>query len=165
MIYSLILTCFSLLACLLFITLIIATLRSSPAPGNYLPIALFSVLAIFTFGYALELQCFPIPITLQIISIEHLGISLAPVFVLLIILRFWGVPYQTIRPFLPFLYAIPIITLLIVWTDLVIPWMYQEAWMNTSSILPGFEMVPGVWWYIKIIWNIILLFVCLIILG
>lgn len=165
MIYSLILTCFSLLACLLFVTLIIVTQRSSRGPGNHVAVALFAVLALYTFGYALELQCFPITVTLQIISIEHIGISLAPVFVLLLIFRFWGVSSHTIKQFLPFLCVIPIITLLIVWTDLIIPWMYQDAWMNSSSILPGFEMVPGVWWYVKTIWNVILLSVSLIVLG
>ena len=157
------LTVLSLLAGLLSVVLIFFTIRSGKKL-NYAAIALFTVLSIYSFGYALELQCFPINTTLRIISVEYIGISLAPVLLFLLIIRYWGFPADAISPYIPLLFIIPVITLLIGFSNQAIPWLYSKAWMSNSPILPGFEMVPGIWWYVVIAWNAILLTVCCIIL-
>ena len=163
--YSLIFTSLSLLAGLLLVTLVIRTLKSSKGSEKYITLSLFTALSLYSFGYALELQSFPLSVTLRIIGIEYIGITLAPVFLLMFIFRYHGALPYTLKSFIPFLFFIPCITLGIVWSSFIIPWLYQEAWMNTTSIIPGFEMVPGIWWYVITVWNATLLVICLIILG
>ena len=157
------LTILSILGGLLSIVLVFLTIRLG-GKRNYAAIALFTVLSIYSFGYALELQCFTIDTALRIISFEYIGISLAPVILFLLIISYWGFPADAIRPYVPLLFTVPVITLLIGFSNQAIPWLYSNAWMSTSPVLTGFEMVPGIWWYVINAWNAILLTVCCIIL-
>lgn len=163
--YSLAFTLLSLIAGFLSLTLVMGTLKASKGSDNNVAILLFSSLSFYCFGYALELQNFALPITLQIIGIEYIGITLSPVLLLLFIFRYQGIRKETIHTFFPFLFLIPVVTLIIVWTPLIIPWLYEKAWMNTSSLVPGFSMSPGIWWYVITIWNFCLLIIGLIFLG
>ena len=163
--YSQFFSLLSLFAGLLSVILLIFSLKSSEGLGKKLGISLFSALSLYSFGYTLELQSFSLPVTLRIIGIEYIGITVAPVIVLLLVFRYNGVNFLTIRKFVPVLLVIPAITLVIVWTDLIIPWLYLEAWMNTGAIVPGFERIPGLWWFVITGWNICLLLICLVILG
>lgn len=160
--YTVLFTGLSILAGMLLLSLFIGTLRTSK--DNYIALSLFAALAVYCFGYALELQCFPLPITLHIIGIEYIGIAIAPSAVFILVIRYLGVQTETIKKFIPSLLIIPFSSLVVIWTPLIIPWFYEQAWMNTSSIFPGFEMIPGVWWYVISIWNVLLLTSSLIIL-
>lgn len=160
--YTVLFTGLSLLAGMLLLSLFIGTLRTSK--NNVIALTLFASLAVYCFGYALELQCFPLPVTLQIIRMEYIGIAIAPVAVFILVLRYLGLHTQIIKRLIPFLLIIPLFSQIVIWTPLIIPWFYEQAWMNTTSILPGFEMIPGVWWYIISIWNVILLTISLIVL-
>ena len=153
--YSIVFTGLSLFTGMLILSLLVGTLRGSR--DNYTAISLFSSLALYCFGYALELQCFPLPVTLQIIGIEYIGIVLAPVSVFILVVKYIGTSTRTIRRMLPSLLMIPVITLAIIWSPFIIPWFYEQAWMNTTSILPGFEMKPGIWWFVISFWNVSLL--------
>jgi len=153
--YSIVFTGLSLFTGMLILSLLIGTLRESR--DNYTAISLFSSLALYCFGYALELQCFPLPVTLQIIGIEYIGIVLAPVSVFILVVKYIGTSTRTIRRMLPSLLMVPVITLVIIWSSFIIPWFYEQAWMNTTSILPGFEMKPGIWWFVISLWNALLL--------
>ncbi len=153
--YSIIFTGLSLFTGVLLLSLLIGTFRISK--NNYIAISLFSSLAVYCFGYALELQSFPLPVTLQIIGIEYIGIVFAPVSVFLLVIRYIGVSTRTIRRLLPSLLMIPVFTLALIWSPFIIPWFYEQAWMNTTSILPGFEMKPGIWWFVISIWNALVL--------
>jgi len=161
--YSLIFTGLSIFAGMLLLTFIIGILRISK--DNYIALTLFSSLALYCFGYAFELQSFPLQITLQIIGVEYIGIALAPVSVFILVLRYSGVQSQTIKRVLPSLLLIPILSLILIWTPFIIPWFYEQAWMNTNSVLPGFEMKPGIWWFVISTWNASLLSACLVILA
>lgn len=162
--YTVLFTGISLLAGILSIFLIVGTLRSPKGPLNHIAIALFSLLCLYCLGYAIELQGYPLDTTLRIISIEYICISLAPVLLLAFLLTLQGTSSATIRTFIPYLLIIPGITLIIAWTELITPLLYLQAWMDTSSAVPGFSMIPGVWWYVITIWNTCLLLAGLLIL-
>jgi len=165
MTYSLIFTLLALFACFILVVLVIGSIRSSAGSGKYIILALFLSLFVYCFGYALELQNFPLDVTLRIIAFEYIGITMAPVLLLIFILGFYRSGGDNFWAFIPYLLIIPGITLIIVWSDLIIPWLYQDIWLNNSQILPGFAMVPGYWWYVITIWNSCLMITSLTILG
>lgn len=162
--YPLLFTGASLLAGFLSIALLIGTLRSSYTRYRFVACPLFASLSFYCFGYALELQDYPIEITLRIIGIEYIGITLSPVFLLVFILYLYGAEFEQLRRYFLYLLIIPVVTLAIVWTDLVIPVLYRDAWMDQKSAFHGFAMEPGIWWYVITIWNIGILIFCLILL-
>lgn len=162
--YTVLFTGISLFAGILSVFLIVGTLRSEKGPLRHIAIFLFSLLCLYCVGYAIELQGYPLDITLRIISIEYICISLAPVLLLAFLLTFQGTSSATIRTLIPYLLIIPGITLIIAWTELITPLLYLQAWMDTSSAVPGFSMIPGVWWYVITIWNASLLLAGLLIL-
>lgn len=157
-----VLTILAIIAGLLLLLLIILTVKSGKKNNTLL--FLFFVLTIYLFGYAVELQGYPINITLKIIAIEYIGIALAPSLLLLVILDYWGISTEKIKVYQALLFIIPFITILIAFSDRIIPWLYSSAWMANSSGINGFAMIPGIWWYIYCTWNAAMLLICSLIL-
>ncbi len=155
--FVMILTCCTLTASLITLILALITYRSAPkGERNYGFIALFIVLTFYTAGYAAELQGFPLEITLHIVAIEYIGIALAPTILVREILKYQGTSMEEVKPYLVFLFIIPAIILTISWSDLIIPLLYQNGWMTTTGGLTWFEKVPGIAWYLMIVWNILM---------
>ncbi|WP_338032578.1 histidine kinase N-terminal 7TM domain-containing protein [Clostridium manihotivorum] len=116
---------------------------------KYAAIALIPV-AIYSFGYAFEILCTSIEAVKFWIKVEYLGVSFLPVAWLLFAINFNGYRgrFKDRRLFL--LYVIPIIILVLNYTNDFHHLFYKSLSMNTSGIFPMVEIVQGPWYWVNI---------------
>ena len=129
----------------------------------YVSISLLPV-SIYEFGYAFEILCTSIEKVKFWIKVEYLGIAFLPVVWLMFALNFTGYKESVKKKTLVLLYIIPIITLVMNYTNDFHHLFYKELYMNYDGIFPIVEIIKGPWYWVNIAYTYTLMLIGLIIL-
>ncbi|MBN9296858.1 MAG: PAS domain-containing protein [Filimonas sp.] len=122
------------------------------------------VLSIWALGYGIELACTTLEQMLLCINVEYIGVALLPVCWIMFIIRFTG-NEKWLKPVTLFLlFAIPLITLFLVFTKEYNHLHYRAYSLDTSGPFPLLSITPGIWYrihtfyfYTMLVWGIVLL--------
>ena len=114
-------------------------------------------IGIWALSYGFELSSTSLEQMLFWINIEYLGIAFMPVFWLLFILKFTGrEKWLNTRSFI-WIIIIPLITLLMVWTNNFHHLHYKSVSVDTSAAFPLLSIETGPWYFVHTLYFYILL--------
>lgn len=129
----------------------------------YISMSLLPV-AIYAFGYAFEILCTNIEGAKFWIKVEYLGIPFLTVVWLMFALNFTGYKERFKKSTLALLYIIPVITLILNYTNDFHHLFYKKLYMNYDGIFPIVEIIEGPWYWVNIAYEYALMFIGLTIL-
>jgi diguanylate cyclase (GGDEF)-like protein len=124
--------------------------------------SLFPV-SIYSFGYAFEILCTSLEGIKFWIKVEYLGISFLPVAWLMFALNFNGYKDKVKNNKLVLLYIVPVITLILNYTNDFHHLFYKKLYMNSNGVFPIVEMVKGPGYWLNIAYTYALMIIGLII--
>ncbi|MCV4230664.1 diguanylate cyclase [Virgibacillus sp. LDC1] len=114
------------------------------------PFFVFSMLAsIYTFGAALELSSNSLHEIQFWIKFEYLGMPFLPPLNLLIILSYLGMERYLRRPLLIGMFAIPVVTMLLVMTNEMHHLYYRDIGLHSGISSLKVDVVAGPWYIIQ----------------
>lgn len=120
--------------------------------------------AIWALSYGLELSSTSLEQMLFWIDVEYLGIAFLPVCWLLFLLKFTGKDKWMNSTYFYLVFVLPVITLLMVWTNKYHHLHYINVSVDHSGSFPLLSLETGPWYivhtvyfYILLIWGVILL--------
>lgn len=128
----------------------------------YMSISLLPV-AIYEFGYAFEILCTSIEWVKFWIKVEYLGVAFLPVVWLIFALNFTGHKGKVKKSTLILLYIVPVITLIMNYTNDFHHLFYIKLYMNNDGIFPVVEIIKGPWYWVNIAYTYALMLIGLII--
>ena len=127
--------------------------------------AMMGVTAIWAFTYGMELMYSTLPDMLFWIKFEYIGVGLIPALWFLFCLTFSGHEEKLTKHMIATIFAIPVLTLIMVWTNDYHFLHYARVEVDsTSGPIPLLDFTPGIWYwvhtayfYILLIWGTYLL--------
>jgi PAS domain S-box-containing protein len=111
-------------------------------------LALIAAWAIF---YALELSSSTMKDMLFWIKLEYIGISLLPAFWLVFCIQFLGNQNWLNKSNVALIFFLPVVTLLMVWTNSAHNLHYAQTFVNTMGKIPLLGIIPGPWYTVHTI--------------
>ncbi|KWX73668.1 hypothetical protein AMQ84_21565 [Paenibacillus riograndensis] len=105
--------------------------------------------AIYTFGFALELSGSTMPEISFWIKVEYLGMPFIAPSSLLMIMYFVGLERLIRKGLVTALYAIPFISVLLVWTNDYHHLFYQSMYFREGAPAPLIDVVMGPWYIVQ----------------
>ena len=120
--------------------------------------------AIWSIAYAIELSLVELPAKLLLIKFEYIGIVFVPVFWLGFVIRYTGRDHWITTRRVWLVLGIPLITLLLVWTDDSHHLIYAQRWVSTSLGPSLLQVVHGIGFWIFIAYSYIVLLVASLLL-
>jgi two-component system, sensor histidine kinase and response regulator len=141
---------FSLLllgAVLLLLGMAAVTWRSRRKPGVLSFLALLLASSIYTLGYAGELSSLTIATMMPWIRLEYLGTSFLPTFLIIFSLSYTHRSHWLKRPVYIGLFTLPILILLMLYTNDSHHLFYARTWLNTEGLFPVFASEKGPWYW------------------
>lgn len=129
----------------------------------YVSISLLPV-SLYAFGYAFEILCTSIEGVKFWIKVEYLGVSFLSVVWLIFALNFTGFKERFKNSILMLLYIMPVITLILNYTNDFHHLFYKNLYMNYDGIFPIVEVIEGPWYWVNIAYTYALMFMGLTIL-
>lgn len=129
----------------------------------YVSISLLPV-SLYAFGYAFEILCTSIEGVKFWIKVEYLGVSFLSVVWLIFALNFTGFKEKFKNSILMLLYIMPVITLILNYTNDFHHLFYKNLYMNYNGIFPIVEVIEGPWYWVNIAYTYALMFMGLTIL-
>lgn len=121
-------------------------------------------IAIWALSYGLELSSTSLEQMLFWINVEYLGIAFIPAFWLLFLLKFTGKDKWLNTKYLYAFMLLPLITLLMVWTNKYHHLHYKSVSLDDSGPFPLLSLETGPWYivhtiyfYTLLVWGVILL--------
>lgn len=122
----------------------------------YVSLSLVPVI-FYSFGYAFEILCIRIETVEFWIKIEYIGIPFLAVSFLMSILTFTGYKEYINKGILRLLFIIPIITLILNYTNDFHHLFYKKIYMNNQGLFPIVEIIQGPWYWVNIIYTYFLM--------
>lgn len=119
---------------------------------RYVTLSLVPII-IYSFGYGVEILCTSLEWVMFFVKIEYLGIAFLPAVWLLFVLQFLGYKDRINKYILRLLYVIPIIILIMVYTNDFHHLFYKEVYMNNDGLFPIVELVKGPWYWVNIVYT------------
>ncbi len=114
---------------------------------------LMLTIAIWSIAYALELSTNELQLKLFFTDIEYIGITLLPVAWLALALEFSGHESWLSLKRLCLLVIMPVITMVLVWTNDYHNLIYKDAWVDFSQGYPALEIVRGQWYWVNVAYS------------
>ena len=121
-------------------------------------------IAIWALSYGLELSSTSLEQMLFWINVEYLGIAFIPAFWLLFLLKFTGKDKWLHPKYFYAFMLLPLITLLMVWTNTYHHLHYKSVGLDNSGPFPLLSLETGPWYivhtiyfYTLLVWGVILL--------
>jgi PAS domain S-box-containing protein len=105
-------------------------------------------IAIWGLSYGFGLASNQLPELLFWINVEYLGVSFAPACWLFFVLKFTGKEEWISRSKVLMAMVIPLITLLLVWTNPYHHWYYASVSVDRSGPLPLLSIQRGPWYFV-----------------
>lgn len=130
---------------------------------SYISMSLIPV-SIYEFGYAFEILCTSIEDVKFWIKVEYLGVAFLPVAWLMFALNFTGNKEKIKKSTLFLLCIVPVITLIMNYTNDFHYLFYKNLYMNNDGIFPIVELIKGPWYWVNIAYTYALMLIGLIIL-
>lgn len=119
---------------------------------------------IWALCYALELAATDLPTKLIFVKLQFVGIVTAPVIFFLFVTEYTGrEQWQTPRYVIP-LFIIPLITIILLWTNESHGLMYQRVWLDTGGSFPNFASDRGIWFWVHATYSYIVMLLAVIFL-
>lgn len=103
---------------------------------------------VWALSYALELAATDLPTKLIFVKLQFVGIVSAPVIFLLFVTEYTGREKWQIPRYIITLFLIPLVTIILMWTNEAHGLMYQQVWLDTSGSFPHFAGVRGIWFWV-----------------
>ncbi len=134
------------------------TCRRRATPGSMPFILLMLAIATWSLEYALELGGTDLSTTVFWVKLQYLSIVIVPVAWLTFVLQYTGRVHWLTQSRLAFLSIIPLVTVLMVWTNETHGLMMTNIRLNTSGSFPVFVRSFGLWFWIHTAYSYSLLF-------
>ncbi|WP_297426662.1 histidine kinase N-terminal 7TM domain-containing protein [Clostridium sp.] len=128
----------------------------------YVSMCLFPV-SIYEFGYAFEILSTSIETVKFWIKVEYIGIAFLPVVWLMFALNFNGYEEKLKKSNIMLLYIVPVITLIMNYTNDFHHLFYTNLYMNNNGIFPIVEIIKGPFYWVNIAYTYALMLIGLII--
>nr|WP_254306771.1 histidine kinase N-terminal 7TM domain-containing protein [Clostridium sp. 001] len=129
---------------------------------QYVAASLFPV-SIYAFGYACEILCTNIEWIKFWVKVEYLGGAFLGVLWLMFALNFTGYKEKVKKRTLMLLYIMPVIILIVNYTNDFHHLFYKKMYMNNDGIFPILEVIHGPWYWVHTVYNYVLMAIGLII--
>ena len=139
---------FLLASALMTVVLAVITLRRWSVPESRPIFGFLVAAAIWSLTYAIELSLVELPAKLLLIKFEYIGIVFVPVFWLGFVLRYTGRDQWITTRRVLLMIAIPIMTLLLVWTDQSHHLIYAQNWVSIDLGPSLLQVVHGLGFWI-----------------
>jgi len=127
------------------------------APGTNIFIVLVLLLAGWSLAYALELTSLSLTWKLLWIYCEYVGIALTPVGWYLYLRQFIGRSTSIFPPYFLALLVIPVITILLIWTNAWHHLIYREVWLTYDGPYLMLDKHYGIWFWVHCGYSYLLL--------
>jgi len=131
--------------------------RRRPAPGATPFVLLTLAVAEWSLGYALELGSADLPTQIFWAKVEYLGIVSVSVMWLAFVLQYTGREKWLTRRNGALLAIVPLITLLLVWTNDVHGLIWRDIRLDTSGSFSVMDFTRGAWYWVNIAYSYLLL--------
>ena len=125
---------------------------------------LMTGVCIWTAGYALELSGADLPTKIFWAKVEYVGIATVPVTWLAFALQYTGREGRLTRRNLALLSALPLVTLLVAWTNGSHGLVWSSIGLNEGGPFPALEVDHGAWFWVHWSYSYLLLLVGTILL-
>ena len=137
--------------------LVLFAWRRRPVPGATLFALLMLAVAEWSLGYALELGSADLPSQVFWARVEYLGIVTVPVTWLALVLQYtkrerWLTPRN-----LALLATVPLVTLLLAWTNDLHGLLWSEIRLDTSGSFSVLDLARGAWYWVNVVYAYLLL--------
>src|SRR5919199_57155 len=120
---------------------------------------LMAGVCIWAAGYALELSGADLPTKIFWARVEYIGIASVPVAWLAFALQYTGREGQSTRRNLALLSALPLVTLLLAWTNEAHGLVWSSTRLNKDGPFPALEVGHGAWFWVHLSYSYLLLLV------
>jgi len=118
-------------------------------PGAKAYALLMASVAVYVLGYALELRATDLQGIRAALRIEYLGIPFIPTWWVILALRYAEPGLRITRTGYAAIFAIPILTLVLHWTNSEHHLFYARLALNLSGPFPLADIGKGLWYYIN----------------
>lgn len=133
--------------------------RYRSSPGSVSLAFLMTAAAIWSAAYAMELGSAQLSLKLFFTGIEYIGIVSLPLAWLVLSLEFSGrdswISYRRIG----LLAVIPVITILLVWTNDYHHLIYEKTWIDSNFGYPLIDFVQGSWYWVNVVYSYALILI------
>ncbi len=130
-----------------------------PAPGAIAFSLLMLAAAEYSLGYFFELAHSDLPNVLFWDNLEWLGATLAPMLWLIFVLQYTGRGRWLTRRTIALLAIVPLVTILLVWTNQYHHLIEYDIHMDTSGSFAALISTHGVWYWIDVAYSYLLLLI------
>jgi signal transduction histidine kinase len=139
--------------------------RRRPAPGAMPFASLMLAVAVWSTGYAFELNSVDLPMAIGWLKVEYVGIVAVPLAWLIFVLDYTGREKWLTRRHLGLLAAGPLLTLALAWTNEIHGWLWRDMRLDSSGSFSwlSYGFGPWLWGYTLYSYLLILLGVLLLI--
>jgi PAS domain S-box-containing protein len=110
------------------------------------------MISVWALAYGFELASYSLDSMLFWINLEYLGIALVPAFWIVFVIKFIGKDSWITTTNLSIIFCIPLITLLLVWTNDWHHLQYAKVSLDASGPFPLLAIQPGPWYRIHTVY-------------
>jgi PAS domain S-box-containing protein len=129
------------------------------APGAIAFCLLMLAVAEYSLGYVFELTHSDLPTVLFWDNLEWVGATLAPMLWLIFVLQYTGRGRWLTRRTIALLAIVPLVTLLLVWTNQYHHLIEYNIHMDTGGSFAALSLIRGVWYWIDVVYSYLLLLI------
>ncbi|WMW23455.1 histidine kinase N-terminal 7TM domain-containing protein [Methanolobus mangrovi] len=152
-----------ILACLLSVLIFHIQKHKNTNGTTSFSLLLFFII-IYAFFYAFEISSTTLNSALTFYKLEYIGIAFIPLFMLIFAIKYTGKKHLLTTPAIVATFAIPLITMILVFTTGKHTLYHKEIFLSSETIFPSLVFEPGIWYGVQqfyqiacIIFSIILL--------
>ena len=138
--------------------------RRRGTPGAETLALLMAGLCIWAAGYALELSGADLPTKIFWAKVEYIGIATVPVAWLAFALQYTGREGRLTGRNLALLSALPLVTLLLAWTNDAHELVWSSTGLDEDGPFPALEVDHGAWFWVHLSYSYLLLLIGTILL-
>ncbi len=140
---------------IVMLVLSLMAIRHLAIPGVKCFLLLMMAGTLYSVFYSLEISSTLLPLVSVFYKLEYLGIPFIPAFYLTFAIRYSG-KKETLKPAYFFgIFTIPILTVLMVFTNSFHQLFISETGMDDSGLFPVYGFTPGIWYWIHQAYSII----------
>jgi PAS domain S-box-containing protein len=138
-------------------TISIYSWRRRQTPGATSFALLMAAIAVWCFGYALELWVTNLEAMLFWVKISYIGVVSAPVFWFTFALEYSGREQRLSRRNFVLLFIIPFITLILNWTNELHYLYYSQVGVDTGGPFIMLDISAGIWYLVSVVYTYLLM--------
>lgn len=109
---------------------------------------IMGAIALWAIGYGIELSCTSLEAMLFWVNVEYLGIAVLPALWMIFVLTYIGKGNRVTRQLLAGIFMVPVITILLVWTNNTHHLHYASVSVSQVDNYTLLNIVPGVWYQV-----------------